>query len=107
GGGESTPKPLRRGMRIPNRIVDTVRDIARWGGEHDPFVRFTARRSTVALATTHETATRLRNIGAEHIELHPNVGISDSEIEQLSADAPKKLAPVTFLSVGRLIPYKG
>ena len=60
GGGESTPRAFYDGFSPRGRRYERVRNLARWIGEHDPFVRLTARRSCVALATTEDTARRMK-----------------------------------------------
>ena len=56
GGGESAPKSFWGDFSFRGKLYETVRDGARWLGEHDPFVRMTARRSTLVRATTEDTA---------------------------------------------------
>ena len=107
GGGESTPRALRRSLHISARSTELMRDVARWAGEHDPLVRATAKWAVVALATTEETADRLRVLGAKRVVVHPNVGLSDQECERLSSIDRSKESTIKFLSVGRLIHTKG
>jgi hypothetical protein len=59
GGGESAPKSFYRDFGLRGMAYEVIRDLARWLGELDPFVRITAKRSAVAMATTAETATRI------------------------------------------------
>ena len=58
GGGESAPLSLWRGLGIRGQCFEAARVIARWCGEHDPFVRLTARRSTLCFAATEATLLR-------------------------------------------------
>src|SRR5918996_3181186 len=58
GGGESMPPGFLRRCSIQGRMYEHLRQLARWVGECDPFVKMTARRSKVALATTSESAAR-------------------------------------------------
>ena len=55
GGGESTPRGFQRSFSPRGKVHELMRDLARRLGELDPFVRWTARRATIALATTPET----------------------------------------------------
>src|SRR5918999_1346754 len=64
GGGESAPKTFRGDFSLRGRVYELVRDLARWLGERDPFVRATAHRSALALASNEETAARMYKLGA-------------------------------------------
>jgi glycosyltransferase involved in cell wall biosynthesis len=115
GGGESAPSALLRGVGLRGRAYETLRNVARWVGEHDPFVKLSARRSRIALATTEETAARLRVLGAHNVKLFSQLGASEGELDQLrnheaidraesrGADA----TAIRFLSIGRLLHWKG
>src|SRR5947207_1788204 len=76
GGGESTPKSFRPAFGLRGRIYEFFRDIAQWIGGMDPSVRMTARRATLALATTAETAARLASLGSKHVHVLSQIGIS-------------------------------
>lgn len=105
GGGESTPPAFRHDLSARGRRYERFRDVARWLGEHDPLVRLTARRSTVALATTEETAERLRRLGCE-VRLLPGVAIAQEELA-LAREHPTMNPIAVFLSIGRLLHWKG
>lgn len=115
GGGESAPRALRRGVSLRGKAYEALRNLARWIGEHDPFVKLSARQSVVALATTEETAVRLRGLGARNVKLFSQLGASGEELEQLGRHAVKgrttervaDAATVRFLSIGRLLHWKG
>ena len=64
GGGESAPRAFFRTFSLRGRMYEYLRNLARFVGEHDPFTRLTAQKATIALATTSESATRLRCLGA-------------------------------------------
>lgn len=107
GGGESTPSPFRKQFSLRGRIHEAVRDFIRWLGEHDPMVRLTARRSSLALATTKDTAARLTVLGAKKVEVTGESGLSLEEVELLASMPDPELQPVRFLSLGNLIHLKG
>ncbi len=107
GGGESAPRTFWKGFGIRGRIYEFARDAARWLGERDPLVRFTARRSSHAIATTPETASRLVKIGAKSIGILGASALNNPEIEFLNALPPARNGDVAFLSMGRLLHWKG
>ena len=107
GGGESVPPQLRRGLGLRGALFEVARECARWVGEHDPFVRLTARRSAVALATTEETRERMAKLGARSTAVLSQVGLSQPELERLEGCQPPQAEPVRFLSIGRLVSWKG
>jgi glycosyltransferase involved in cell wall biosynthesis len=89
-------------------VLEVVRSIARRCGERDPLVLAAARRSTLALAVTEETACRLRVIGARYVEILSQLGLSEVERSNLEAlAAPPVADPVRFLSLGNLLYWKG
>ena len=109
GGGESAPKGFWRDFGLRGMLFEAVREMMRWIGERDPFVRMTAHRSAIAMATTRETAARLRALGAKRVELMSESGLSAGEIIRLGARAltsePKPV--IRFVSVGQLLHLKG
>ncbi len=107
GGGDSAPRPFWRDFSLYGKLYETMRELARWLSEHDPFVRLTARRSALALAATEETAKRLRRLGAKNVHVFSPVGLSMEEIRSLAESAGRNAAPVRFVSLGNLLHLKG
>jgi glycosyltransferase involved in cell wall biosynthesis len=107
GGGESAPRDLRRSLTVRNRISETLRDCARKIGEINPIVRLTARRSILALATTEETAQRLRAIGCRNTSVLLAVGLPAEELERLAAIPAPQGDKFRVVSLGRLLYWKG
>lgn len=107
GGGDSTPRRFLRDLGRGGRIYETVRTVGRAIGERDPLVRLTARRATLALATTEATAVRLHALGVRNVRLMSQVGASEEDFA-VADDAPQgSTGPVRFISVGRLLAWKG
>lgn len=109
GGGESAPSPFWQDFNFKNKQYEILRNVARWTGEHDPFVQATIKRSQVAIVATPETSERLERLGARRIELIcGQTGINQEELMKLG-----QLPPVSgdrqirFISIGRLIHWKG
>ncbi|MEB3294284.1 MAG: glycosyltransferase family 4 protein [Synechococcales bacterium] len=111
GGGESAPRSFWHEFSRKGQLYEWLRELARWTGEWDPFVRMTARRSAIALACTPETAQRLQVIGAGQVKmLAGQTGITQQDFLQLQAAKPEirdPQQPIRFLSLGRLIHWKG
>lgn len=105
GGGESAPTSFRTGMGARGRRYEMLRDGARKIAESDPFVRATARTATVTLASTAETADRLRRLGVDEVRLQTQMGV-DSK----SAPEPRVLrgeGGPRFVTLARLLHWKG
>ena len=106
GGGESAPKTFWSDFSPQGRRYAWLRETMRWVGEHDPFVRATARRSARALAVTPDTAARLVPLGARNVEIYSALGFSPEMLASL--EAPQEDAsPLRFLSAGNLLHWKG
>ncbi len=111
GGGESTPRGLRRTYSARGRLFEAARACARWMGEHDPAVRACARRARVVLSTTGETAARLARLGSRRIQIAGESGISAEELDRMGRSPPGVAGPADgaprLLSAGRLVHLKG
>jgi glycosyltransferase involved in cell wall biosynthesis len=107
GGGESAPASFWQDFSLNGKIYEIARSGARWLGEKDPFVRLTAQRSAVVRATTKDTAQRLYKIGASHVQIQSQLGLSEAEIEHLNQYEILNEPIVKFLSMGRLLHWKG
>ncbi len=107
GGGETAPKAFWRDFSLKAKIYELVRDLTRVVGEIDPFVRITAKKSAVVRATTEETAQRLRKMGVSKVEIVPAIGMTQAEIDHLASYPMPKSSPIRFVSIGRLLHWKG
>jgi glycosyltransferase involved in cell wall biosynthesis len=107
GGGESAPDPFWRDFSFRNRVYEILRSAARWFGERDPFARMTARRSTIVRVTTQDTAIRVQQMGAKKIEVFPEASLTKEEIVRLTQCASTDITAVRFISMGRLLHWKG
>ena len=108
GGGESAPRGFASDFSFRGRIYEMTRNMVRWLGEHDPLVRITARRSALVLATTEETAARVRKLGSKDVRVFSQVGIGEREF----GGSPHRRSPcgeggIRFVSAGRLLHWKG
>lgn len=107
GGGEFAPKAFWQDFSLRAKVYETLRDCARWIGECDPFVRLTARQSVLANATTEDTAKRLDKIGARNIQVFSESGLPKEEIVRLAQYSMPDSSQLRFISMGRLLHWKG
>jgi glycosyltransferase involved in cell wall biosynthesis len=111
GGGESAPRSFYEQLEPSDARAERRRDFARGLGERDPFVRRTARRSAVALATTGETAERLRALGAAEVKVLARMAYTRAPGSEATPSRSDELGPRTgpfrLISAGRLLYWKG
>ncbi len=107
GGGESAPRTFWRNLGRRAKTYEALRELARWLGERDPFVRLAVRRSALALSKTEQTADRLRRLGAREVHVVPGEGLLRAEIEELAGFATFRNQSVRFVGVGNLLHLKG
>jgi glycosyltransferase involved in cell wall biosynthesis len=107
GGAEVAPPKLERSFSLFGRAYEFSRAFRRFVGEMDPFVRKTARNTTVGISTTAESAVRMRKLGAPVDDLSSESGLTTEEVERLEAFPMRTEGPTRFISVGRLLHWKG
>jgi glycosyltransferase involved in cell wall biosynthesis len=107
GGAESAPKAFWGQFSLSGKVYEGLRDVGRWLGEHDHFVRLTARRSVLALAKTETTAERLRRLGAGNVRVLSDAGLPLAEMDDLARRSAADDHPVRFISIGNLLELKG
>jgi glycosyltransferase involved in cell wall biosynthesis len=110
GGADSTPRVFWANLSGPGRSYELTRSIAQWFAELDPFLRLTARRSTIALATTEATASRLETLGAADVRILGAIGLGQHTLELIDNGArldSYRHRPLRLISIGRLQDFKG
>jgi glycosyltransferase involved in cell wall biosynthesis len=108
GGGESAPFALWQDFGLRGWIYEILRSLSRTLGELNPLVRITIRRSAIALVSTSETRDRLSKLGAKRIEtVSGQTGITTKELSHLRSLPAAPGASIRFLSLGRLLHWKG
>ncbi|GAB4348826.1 MAG: hypothetical protein OHK0047_42910 [Leptolyngbyaceae cyanobacterium] len=107
GGGEATPDAFWKKLTLKAKVFEFLRDQGRHLGELDPFVALTARRSQLAWATTEDTARCLRRVGAKNIQVLSQLGLNEEEFKLLTSYATTQPTSVRFISIGRLLHWKG
>ena len=107
GGAETTPGCLSGTHTFGGGLVERLRGVGRWLGEHSPRVLRTIRKAGYVLAVTPQTYDRCVALGAdtERTQVYPAIGISEQEFERL-AKTPSPVGPVCFFGFGRLINWK-
>jgi glycosyltransferase involved in cell wall biosynthesis len=107
GGAESAPSSFWKDFSLRGKIYENLRNLSRWLGECDPFVHLTTKKSAFALVTTEDTATALRRMGVKNVLIVIESGLSQEEIDQLAQLPTPETAPLRFISMGRLLHWKG
>jgi glycosyltransferase involved in cell wall biosynthesis len=107
GGGESAPWAFWSDFNWKNKLYEVARLVSRSIGELDIFTRMTAQRSAIAYATTVDTADRVSKLKAPWVKIYSAIGLLPEEMEQLAQCPPPPNAPVRFISIARLLHWKG
>ena len=107
GGGESVPSGFWRDFSPRAKLYETARSLWRSLGELDPFVTLTAKKSALVRATTKDTAERLYRMGIKTVEIVPESGLPREEIVRLGEYNLPSNQPIRFISMGRLLHWKG
>lgn len=107
GGGESAPRAFWSSFSLRGKIFELARDVARKVGECDPFLRYAARKAAPGLATTEQTADRMRKLGCQRVSVLTQVALLREEIEYLSNIPLLHDGPFRLISIGRLVHWKG
>jgi glycosyltransferase involved in cell wall biosynthesis len=107
GGAESAPRPFWQDFGLKAKFYEWARIIVRTIGEYDPFVHLTARRSRIVRATTEDTARQLYKMGAHEVQVLPESGLPEAEVAELAEYQVDSVLPVRFISMGRLLHWKG
>lgn len=108
GGGETAPASFTTSFSRRGKIYEFLRDLARRVAERDPFVRETARNAAVTLATTDETADRVRTINDNRpVTVYPAIGLTNAELALYGTRPARSGTRTRFVSIGRLLHWKG
>lgn len=106
-GGDFTPRPFLTSFSTRGKIYEWVRNFVCRLFEFDPFVRLTAHRSAAVLATTPQTAQRLKKLKIQRIELLSQVGLPEKELKSLHTIRYSEGKTFRLLSIGNLLHLKG
>lgn len=106
GGGEAVPPGFWTSLGWRGALAELIRAAVVRICEWNPWVRQTARRSSIALAKTEDSARRLRNMGACHVKVLSEAGLAEDELQELLSVPVRCKGPFRALSLARLIPFK-
>jgi glycosyltransferase involved in cell wall biosynthesis len=112
GGGENTPKKLRRGLGLRGRVWDFFRRASNLLLTHGPLMKSTYVHATQIVATTGETLREIPATYRHKVRIQQAVGIDPRGPQRLtdrSSALPLKAksAKLKLLFAGRLLPWKG
>jgi glycosyltransferase involved in cell wall biosynthesis len=112
GGGEDTPKLLRKGMGWRGRFWDFLRRLSNRLLALDPFMRCTFADASMVLAATRETLRQIPSAYRQKARVQPAAGVIPIAVQNRSSTRPlgpyqERRAALEILNVGRLVPYKG
>jgi len=112
GGGEFTPRSLRRGLPLLARLRESLRDLANAYAKVDPLLRSVLKRATRILCKTEETLDCVPRSCRDQCEVFLEIGTeqaaSQSHFDKATFVASKDAAHgLRVLYVGRLIYLKG
>jgi glycosyltransferase involved in cell wall biosynthesis len=107
GGGESAPRAFKSDFSNVGRRFESIRDFRRTLASIDPLLRLIASRSRFAIATTEETAGRLRQLGAKKVIVHPQFGMTEDETSYFASLPSPHTKPFRVISMGRNLHWKG
>lgn len=104
GGGEGAPPEFYRSLGFYGWFVEQCRRAARWMLEFDPQVESTLSNAGVCFATSHESARRMRKLGASNVIVRSSIGplTSDAGSPETEPDRPFRM-----IAIGRLLHWKG
>jgi len=107
GGAEDAPLSFWPGFGIRGCVLDGGRCAARSVAEFDPLLACTARGCRLGLTKTEESALRLKALGVEEVRVWGEVAFSGEELERLGELPLPHGKPIRFLTLARLVHWKG
>ncbi len=107
GGAERTPSGLMKSLSGRGRLMERRRQLLQAVGTADPFLRATGSHSSLALATTRQTAAKLEGLGCRRVERFGCFGLSNQDLDQLTRIPIRTEEPLRLVSLGRLLGWKG
>jgi len=107
GGGESCPKSFYSTFRFGGRLKEHLRDTVRWVAEHELLNRATVRNAAIVLATTDQSAERVRKMGAHNVSVSASFALTQEELDEFNKPTAVHENSFRFISMGRLLHWKG
>ncbi len=109
-GGEVIPPEFRHMLSSKSRASNAAREALQWSAMRSAnWQRMAKARRAVRVAGTEQTRARMIEAGASFVHLYrPSFSMTDEQIDTLSAlPGPAADDPISFVSSGRLIGWKG
>lgn len=106
-GGESAPKSFMPSFSEKGQRYERIRDIGRMLGHLHPVVHMDARRCEVAIPATVETERQVLKLGAKKTVILQGAALSRGDFDTLTQFPIRTEGPVRFVSIGRLLHWKG
>jgi glycosyltransferase involved in cell wall biosynthesis len=106
-GGESAPKSFMPSFSEKGQRYERIRDIGRMLGHLHPVVHMDARRCEVAIPATVETERQVLKLGAKKTVILQGAALSRQDFDMLTQFPIRTEGPVRFVSIGRLLHWKG
>jgi glycosyltransferase involved in cell wall biosynthesis len=115
GGGDVTPLELWKTLSLKGKLYETLRLLAKFIAEKDPFVRHSMRKAKITLAATKQTKKRLYELGVQNLVLFHQGAISREYLEKISTYLKNNQiineniinSKIIFISVARPLDWKG
>ncbi len=107
GGGEGMPFRFFQELGMRGKIFEIARFLAQRAFEFEPWVRTTARRAALTLASTAETEARVRSMGGKEVRICSHTYISAEELYALASLPIRRDKPFRAASAAILIHWKG
>lgn len=108
GGGEDIPPALLRTFSLKRRLIEAARKLLHYLCRLDPFLRMSlSRKSTVTVAATPETETKLALLRPPKVVTMPQCSLDAKKLEQFAKLPPPQVDRFRIVSIGRLVPWKG
>jgi glycosyltransferase involved in cell wall biosynthesis len=107
GGAENAPPSFWQDFSLRAKTYEVFRRISQFIGELDPFVRLTARRSRLAWCKATDTARQIERLGAQKVSIMVESGLQADELDRLASYSMPSTEAVRFISMGRLLHWKG
>ena len=107
GGGEETPSGFLSTFSTAGWTYELFRSKSRFVAHTFPFLRLTAKRAKISFATTSQTADKLSRLGARKVVVHPQYFLEKEQLDYFGKFPVRTQKPVRFLSMGRLVHWKG
>jgi glycosyltransferase involved in cell wall biosynthesis len=106
GGGQDTPRELRREYSLYGRLAEQTRRTAQWFGRRDLVRRRSLARAKAVLVCNRETKAKMPKKYEHKVLFFPVNGISEEDL-MIPGDVSGNGSEFRVLTAGRLHPLKG